>query len=79
MSLQLESIGEERDTNVILDRQVHGANIGPTWVLSAPAGPDVGPMNLAIRDATPIHKCLQLYGTSRCVKDRLAISVHSVT
>ena len=25
------------------------ANMGPTWVLSAPGGPHVGPMNLAIR------------------------------
>ena len=24
--------------------------MGPTWVLSAPDGPHVGPMNLAIRD-----------------------------
>ena len=32
------------------DSKVHGANMGPTWVLSAPAdGPHVGPMNLAIR------------------------------
>ena len=31
------------------DRKVHGANIRPTWVLSAPDGPHVGPMNLAIR------------------------------
>ena len=29
----------------------HGANMGPTWVLSAPDGPHVGPMNLAIRDS----------------------------
>ena len=29
------------------DSKVHGANMGPNWVLSAPAG--VGPMNLAIR------------------------------
>ena len=35
----------------IPDSKVHGANIGPTWVLSAPDGPHVGPMNLAIRDA----------------------------
>ena len=28
--------------------KVHGANIGPTWVLSAPGGPHVGLMNLAI-------------------------------
>ena len=27
-----------------------GANMGPTWVLSAPDGPHVGPMNLAISD-----------------------------
>ena len=26
----------------------HGANMGPTWVLSAPDGPHVGPRNLAI-------------------------------
>ena len=29
--------------------KVHGANMGPTWVLSAPDGPNVGPMNVAIR------------------------------
>ena len=32
------------------DSKVHGANMGPTWVLSAPDGPHVGPMNLAFRD-----------------------------
>ena len=31
----------------------HGANMGPTWVLSAPDGPHVGPMNLAIGDRIP--------------------------
>ena len=31
------------------DNKVHGANMGPTWVLSAPDGPHVGPMNLVIR------------------------------
>ena len=31
------------------DSKVHGANMGPTWVLSAPEGLHVGPMNLAIR------------------------------
>ena len=31
------------------DSKVRGANMGPTWVLSAPDGPHVGPMNLAIR------------------------------
>ena len=31
------------------DSKVHGANMGPTWVLSFPGGPHVGPINLAIR------------------------------
>ena len=31
------------------DSKVHEANMGPTWVLSAPDGPHVGHMNLAIR------------------------------
>ena len=30
------------------DSKVHGAYMGPTWVLSAPGGPNVGPMILAI-------------------------------
>ena len=33
------------------DSKVHGANKGPTWVLSSPDGPHGGPMNLAIRAA----------------------------
>ena len=44
---------------VIPDSKVHGTNMGPTWVLSAPVGPHVGPMNLAIKDdifiATPLN------------------------
>ena len=32
------------------DSKVHGANMGPTWVLLAPDGPHVGPMNLAIME-----------------------------
>ena len=35
--------------NDFSDSKVHGANMGPTWVLSAPDGPHVGPMSLAIR------------------------------
>ena len=31
------------------DSKVHGANMGPTWVLSAPDGPYVGPIHLALR------------------------------
>ena len=29
--------------------KVHGASTGPTWVMSAPGGPHIGPMKLAIR------------------------------
>ena len=29
------------------DSKVHGANMGPNWVLWAPNGTHVGPMNLA--------------------------------
>ena len=31
------------------DNKFHGANMGPTWILSVPDGPHVGPVNLAIR------------------------------
>ena len=34
------------------DSKVHGAYMGPTWVLSAPDGPHVDPMNFAIRVST---------------------------
>ena len=34
------------------DSKVHGANMGLTWVLSAPDGPHVGPMNLVIVEAS---------------------------
>ena len=36
--------------DLTLDSKVHGANMGPTWVLSAPDGPHVGSVNLAIRE-----------------------------
>ena len=38
------------DCKTIPDSKVHVANMRPTWVLSAPDGPHVGPMNLATRD-----------------------------
>ena len=31
------------------DSKVHVANMGPTWVLSTPGWPHIGPMNFAIR------------------------------
>ena len=45
-----DAIYKTKGTKPIPDSKVHGANMGPTWVLSAPDGPHVGPMNLAIRD-----------------------------
>ena len=50
-------IMEEKDililhiqVKTIPDSKVHEANMGPIWVLSAPGGPHVGLMNLAIWD-----------------------------
>ena len=45
--------------------KVPGANMGPTWVLSAPDGPHVGPMNLAIKDSTlsPEHSQKTLHSS----------------
>ena len=37
------------------ESRVHGATIGPTWVLSAPDGLHVGPMNFAIRLPSKIN------------------------
>ena len=39
------------------DNKVNGANMGPTWVMSAPDELHVGPMNLAIRGC--LHWWLQ--------------------
>ena len=50
-------------TKVIPDSNVHGANIGPTWVLSAPDGPHVGPMNLAINVCRRSNRVNWLYGS----------------
>ena len=36
------------------DSKVHGANMWPTWVLSAPDGPHAGPTNLVIWQFRPI-------------------------
>ena len=41
--------------------RVHGANMGPTWVLSAPDGPHVGLMNLAI--SVLYRKCFFAHNT----------------
>ena len=39
---------QNKDLSNIPDSKVHGANMGPTWVLSAPDGLHVGPMNIGI-------------------------------
>ena len=43
----------------IPDNKVHGANMGPTRVLSVPDGPHLGPINLAIREFWQIQGCVQ--------------------
>ena len=35
------------------ESDIYGANMGPTWVLTAPDRPHVGPINLAIRESLP--------------------------
>ena len=47
------------------DSKVHGANVGPTWVLSAPDGPHVGPMNIATRAPyrPPTRMCGAYFGS----------------
>ena len=55
------------------DSRGHGTDIGPTWVLSAPGWPHVGPMNLAIRR----DNCVDTLGVDNlypCV-DRSSVNV----
>ena len=40
------------------DSNVHGANMGPTWVLPAPDGPYADPMKLAIRVITVLEQVI---------------------
>ena len=49
------------------DSKVHGANMGPTWVLSVPDGPHIGPMNLAIRVLTSTVDVSTAYSPLRWV------------
>ena len=39
-----------KESELIPDSKVRGANMGPTWGRQDPGGLHVGPMNLAIRD-----------------------------
>ena len=45
------------ESHLFPDSKVHGAKMGPAWVLSAPDGSHVGPMALAIRVGE--HLCCQ--------------------
>ena len=53
----------------ILDSKVRGTNMGPAWVLSAPDGPNVGPMNLVGR----MHYHAILYRTISKVYNALKL------
>ena len=57
-------------TDAYPDNKAQGANMGPTWVLSAPDGPHVGPMNLAIRVAL---YCSSSAATTLSIKDSLVV------
>ena len=48
-------------TGVDPDSKVHGANMGPTWVLPAPDGPHIGPMNFCYQGiySTPLSYGVQ--------------------
>ena len=56
------------------DNKVHGANMGPTWVLSAPDGPHVCPMNLAIRGI--LHAAIASLGLGWYTRNASDITVN---
>ena len=58
----------------IPDSKVHGANMGPTWVLSAPDGPHIVPMDLAIRNVIT-YPCADLSKTLFGFQKYLTVSV----
>ena len=62
------------DSDTYPDSKAHGANMGPTWVLSASDGPHVGSMNLAIR--VPCHQSVAWrlrFPFGRCVWSLMAV------
>ena len=72
--------------NKFPDSNVHGANMGPTWVLSAPDGPHVGPMNLAWQGCSHVSPFLRsvvpgrmksVYRTEGCHVVRFAVFTDS--
>ena len=55
-SQQIDGLG-----HLVPKSKVHGTNMGPTWVLSAPCGPHVGPINLVIGVC-----CCQILEVTKC-------------
>ena len=45
------------------DSKIHGANMGPTWVLSAPDGPHVGPREPCYQGTFLYRKYMMTYMT----------------
>ena len=70
-------IVSDRAVSVYPDSKVHGANMGPTWVLSAPDGLHVGPMNHAFRVTkwVRISSPFSFIGCAYLVKITSAISL----
>ena len=63
----------------IPDSKVHVAHKGSTWILSAPGGPHVGPINLAIRGLPPcLHACITIVlGAFLCIKYQVTDNRHA--
>ena len=53
---------------------VQGANMGPTWVLSAPDGPHVGPIYFAIWDVNGVDESQDI---NSCSNDSMGRSLFS--
>ena len=53
----------------IPDSKVHGTNMGPIWVLSAPDGPHVGPMDVTIWDVDVFYYGLCRFHTKIVFSD----------
>ena len=75
-----------REGNLTIpDNNVHGANLGPTWVLSAQDGPFVGPMDHATGMGLPpirlyvflAKRCSRLYRTPRSDINLIYITIVS--
>ena len=58
------------------DSKAHGVNMGPTWVLSAPDEPHVGPMNLSIRVTISLMFARLLKGTKHIIHSILNHIIH---